>query len=79
MTALDEILRALKARGYAVNNLFERPDGKWQANLRAAGGSGLCTGWAVAAGPIAALEAATASLPKETVAPAPEAFAASLL
>lgn len=33
---LEDLLSELSDRGWLVSNLFQRPDGTWQANLRTA-------------------------------------------
>lgn len=50
----DAEIARIVAAGWRVNNLFQRDDGRWQANLRSPAG---CTDFAVAATPCAALKA----------------------
>lgn len=65
MTDTD-ILR-FRAAGFKINNLFERDDGTWQANLRGPGGG---TDFGTGATPCAAMRACAEKLGMPPLRPA---------
>jgi hypothetical protein len=62
MSSVDEALQRVAAAGFRLNNLFQRADGPWQANVVAPNGFGVEFGRA--ATPAAALHIAMANAHK---------------
>jgi hypothetical protein len=64
---VTDTLSLIRRAGYRVNNLFERDDGTWQANLRGPSGG---TDFATGATPCAALRACAEKLGMPPMRPA---------